>query len=348
MKLTNDLSLPQPIVDAVAFDPYTQGDADISVTAMVAPVRQTTLLRFHDGELVEDASDRIWSMVGQVGHLILERAAEAQWNEFQRQRFGNSDQGLADHLAAGGSLDETGDDGLPIRLKSISEQRLYLDVPLPDGSTYRLSGKADHLTIEDGVLRDWKFVSVWSIKDGAKSDWIEQTNTYAEIFRAHGQTINRIEIYAILRDWRKNEAKRYGGHNGDYPQKQVGVVPVPLWSSEEARAFITERCAAHKAARASYANVLPTLPHCSPSERWEKPTMYAVMKPKRKSAVRVLPDLAAAEARAKEEGAGATVVVRPGASVRCQDYCAAATMCRRLADGQFTGEEFNDNAEDPE
>lgn len=74
MKLTNKFHLPQPIVDSVRNDPYSKGAADYSITGLLRPPRIAQLEREHDSELEEDVSDRIWSLVGQVVHGILERA----------------------------------------------------------------------------------------------------------------------------------------------------------------------------------------------------------------------------------------------------------------------------------
>lgn len=71
--LTNKLNLPRSIVAAVTNDPYTKGKSDISVTTLIQPpyLRQ---LRESGVELVEDVSDRIWSLLGQSVHTVLERA----------------------------------------------------------------------------------------------------------------------------------------------------------------------------------------------------------------------------------------------------------------------------------
>lgn len=74
MKLTNRLNLPQPIVSAVKNDGYTKGKAHISITGLIAPARIRVLEKLHKDELEEDVSDRIFSLLGQVMHGILERA----------------------------------------------------------------------------------------------------------------------------------------------------------------------------------------------------------------------------------------------------------------------------------
>ncbi len=72
--LTNRAALPQAILDAVTNDGYSKGDADISVTGLLRPPRIGILEMIHESEIVEDASDRIWSLFGQAIHTILERA----------------------------------------------------------------------------------------------------------------------------------------------------------------------------------------------------------------------------------------------------------------------------------
>lgn len=74
MKVTNRAELPQAIVDAVLNDAYSKGDANISVTGLLKPPRLVALEDQHENEIVEDASDRIWSLLGQAVHTILERA----------------------------------------------------------------------------------------------------------------------------------------------------------------------------------------------------------------------------------------------------------------------------------
>lgn len=81
MKLTNKLNLPQALFDAVQNDSYSSGDADFSVTTLLKPPRAVALQKAHWDELEEDASDRIWSLLGQVVHGILERANKSGISE---------------------------------------------------------------------------------------------------------------------------------------------------------------------------------------------------------------------------------------------------------------------------
>ena len=74
MKLTNLLNLPQPIVDAVNNDTYKREDGVMSITTLLKPPRIVALENEHYDKLTQDASDRIWSLLGQVVHGILERS----------------------------------------------------------------------------------------------------------------------------------------------------------------------------------------------------------------------------------------------------------------------------------
>lgn len=73
MKYTNKLGLPQPLVDAVTNDPYTKGDADISVTELMDPPQMRYLRKKHEEEITFDVANRLYSLYGQVVHGILER-----------------------------------------------------------------------------------------------------------------------------------------------------------------------------------------------------------------------------------------------------------------------------------
>lgn len=79
--ITNNANLPTAIVNAVRNDPYNAGACDISVTQLIGPPQIRVLEREYSEVLTEDASDRIWSLIGQIGHGILERAENAAITE---------------------------------------------------------------------------------------------------------------------------------------------------------------------------------------------------------------------------------------------------------------------------
>lgn len=81
MILTNRLGLPKSIENAVRNDRYTRGDAHISVTGLIGPARKRALEIKHADEITEDVAERIWSLMGQIAHGILQRADDQAWCE---------------------------------------------------------------------------------------------------------------------------------------------------------------------------------------------------------------------------------------------------------------------------
>lgn len=73
MQYTNRHGLPSGIVAAVTNDPYV-GGGDISVTRLIKPPQIVRLEKEHADELSVDVADRIWSLLGQSVHSVLERA----------------------------------------------------------------------------------------------------------------------------------------------------------------------------------------------------------------------------------------------------------------------------------
>lgn len=77
-KLTNNHNLPESIRRAIENDPYDAGDCDISTTQLIDTPQVVTLKLRHGDKITEDISERIWSLLGQSIHVILERAAPDQ------------------------------------------------------------------------------------------------------------------------------------------------------------------------------------------------------------------------------------------------------------------------------
>jgi hypothetical protein len=70
--------MPQSIVNAIENDVYdgpkTETSDELSVTTLNAPPRIYFLKKRHWADLTEDASSRLWSLMGQAVHSVLERA----------------------------------------------------------------------------------------------------------------------------------------------------------------------------------------------------------------------------------------------------------------------------------
>jgi len=272
-KLTNKHGLPQPLYSAVENDSYSRGDSDVSITTLLQPARISALKDKHEAEIQEDAMDRMWSLLGQAVHTILERA----------------------------------DDG-----SELSEERLTVEV-----SGVKVSGQFDRFVLGSGTVQDYKLTTAWKIKSGqAPKDHQQQVNCYAWLLRRHGHEVLAAEIIYILRDWSKREAQR----SPDYPQQQVVVIPVPVVEDGAVQTFLEGRVAAWKAAKEE-------LPECTREDRWAKAPKWAVMKPGKKRAIRLLDSGILAKERAAKEGSGAYVEFRKGENVRCESYCSVAPFC---------------------
>jgi len=76
MTITNNYDLPAPMYRALAHDGYMAGTkkADISVTTLIGPPKINQLKKRHADEITEDASDRVWALLGQSVHIVLELA----------------------------------------------------------------------------------------------------------------------------------------------------------------------------------------------------------------------------------------------------------------------------------
>ena len=106
MNLTNKFNLPQSIVNAVANDPY-DNKGTLSVTTLLKSPYQRALEVEHKDDIVEDVADRIYSLLGQSVHHILERAGSDE--DLVEERFfqevnGERISGQLDLLEADGTL----------------------------------------------------------------------------------------------------------------------------------------------------------------------------------------------------------------------------------------------------
>ncbi len=270
MTITNHAGLPEPLVAAIRNDPYSSNGSDTTVTTLLKPARAVALEKLHKAEITEDASDRLWALLGQLGHSILERGGNGQHTEL----------------------------------------RLFATV-----RGWKVSGQMDLLG--GNLLTDYKITSVWSCKDGLKPEWEQQLNALRWLASVNGHEVNKMQIVAIYRDWSKLEARR----SLDYPRHQVQVFDVPLWNLLDAMKWLDERIAVHQAAQAG------ELPECDASERWEKPTKWAVMKEGRERAVKLYETEESAEAHVLKATGNLSIQHRPGTQTRCESYCNARPWC---------------------
>lgn len=291
MHVTNHANLPESIVAAVRNDPYPHGKTgDISCTQLIGPPQQRILRMRHKDSLQEDAADRIWALLGQSVHTILERADTVALTEDRLfARVGGWDiSGQFDRMALLTEIEEDPETGQRTNVR---------------------------------ILQDYKVTSCWSVMDGAKDDWIAQLNVLAWLSRENGFSVDRLEVVAILRDWSKGRARKGGG----MPDKPVVVLEVPVWPAIVASNYVAGRVKLHQAAEQAESKSEP-LPLCSDNERWVRGEKWAVRKPGRKTAVRVF-DCKQQAAAFAAENPSTFIEHRAGEPIRCQDYCEVAPYC---------------------
>jgi len=167
VRLLNKFNLPSPVVRAIENDPYNRGESDISVTQLIDSPLIRRLRIKHQDDIEEDVIDRIWSLLGQATHSILERSSDGEDVESVEQRLYTK----SDDYIVSGQYD------LIYRKK--------------DGNL---------------TLADYKVTSVWAVIFG-KATWEYQLNVLKWMVERETElTIDRLEVIAFLRDWVKTKA----------------------------------------------------------------------------------------------------------------------------------------------
>jgi len=266
--ITNIHGLPEALVKAVQNDPYT-GGGDISVTKLIdAPQKRALWLQHHDA-IEEDVSERIWSLLGQAVHHILERAGT----------------------------------------DTLVEERLFADI-----EGWKLSGQFDRLHLGSRTLSDYKVTTTYKAK--GDDNWTRQLNVLRWLAAQNGLAVDRLEIVAIFRDFRRSEAAR----NPDYPSQAVKVIEIPVWPMDETEAYVRERIRLHQVAQSGAAL------SCTDEERWYTGDKWAIVKPGGKRALKVL------DAKPAQVPDGMLLEHRPGRYRRCEEYCEVSPWCPQWND----------------
>lgn len=193
---------------------------------------------------------------------------------------------------------------------------------------WKITGHYDltEFTLDGELLTDWKLTSVYAMKDkDLKPEWDAQVNIYAHLLRLSGKIVSKAQIVAIGRDWSKSRAAR----ESDYPQRQVIIKPVPLWTSETVHTYLTERISLHQQADRE-----GVWPECDDDERWARPAKWAIMKKGNKKATKLCDSEKDARGWLDQILGGKnsySIDYRPGESIRCQAYCPVSNYCPQWA-----------------
>lgn len=247
-------------------------------------------------------SPRVRLLRDEYDHAIEEDVSENLWSVLGR--------------AAHTVMEDTADGE-----RYIAERRFSMEV-----LGWTLSGAVDLCEwLPNGALKlwDYKVTSVWSVIFG-KIEWEYQLNCYAQLVCEELKApVEEIEIIVIARDWVNSKARM----DPNYPQCPIIRVPIKLWSAADRSEFIERRMAFHQEAEFQHATG-GDLPPCSPEERWQKETKYAVKKRGNKRAAKVYDIKEDAEAHVDSADIPMEIEVREGSCVRCeQNWCRVAEWC---------------------
>jgi len=157
---------------------------------------------------------------------------------------------------------------------------------------------------------DWKFTTA---TQRAKDDWHGQLNIYARIMEQYGRKIVGANILAVFRDWRDVRH----AHKYDSP---FTVFNIPLtWGNND----VEELVVIHKKADEE-------LPPCTPEDKWERPTRFALMKSGSSRAKKLYDTLEEAQLALGNSAADYRIEERGGEPIRCDRYCPVSKHCNQL------------------
>jgi hypothetical protein len=198
----------------------------------------------------------------------------------------------------------------------IKEERIFARV---DGVT--ISGAIDiqELTDDGVVVWDYKFTSAWTVMN-EKVAWEQQLNIYRWFIETvKNVKVKSIKVCAIIRDFSEHKTQ------DNYPEAKIVVRELPMWELNKTEQFIRERLELHRNAKVAQDFGEP-LPECTPEERWESETTYAVKREGRKTAIRVFKSIDEANQLAEKEKG--YVETRLGEPKCCTgNYCGVANWC---------------------
>lgn len=287
MKYTNKLNLDKIAYDVLTFDNYRGNKHKkghfCSVTELLNPPMVTVLKEQYSDQIEVDISERMWLHMGNAFHNYAESILQNSSN-------------------------------------MLTEERVTINI-----ADKKISGGVDLYDAESKTLYDIKLTSVWTIKfldpsdeHNRYRDWLLQSNLYSVGYEQAGFEVDKIKIWAILRDWNQNEASR----NPDYQQTSNVFIELPKLPFDDLESEVRSRIQKLELARSG--NVEP----CSSGERWAKKTTYAIKKKNRKTAVKAnIADWESANQLLQNYGKDHFIETRNGEDTRCLRYCEVSKFC---------------------
>jgi hypothetical protein len=361
MDLSNKKNLNEMLIKAITGDWYSGiGERrDYSVTELLKPAKIIHLTNRHKDEIQEDASERIFMLLGSAVHEILEKAngdsAKAKII-YRVERFiekvnNNPDiepteQAFFDYIKNGGGfgfLQNVGE-----LLARLREERFMVErrFKYTTKAGKIITGGIDLYDKEEKSLHDYKITSIWTYmyrnRPGSRmDDYTNQMNMYRLLMEKSDYEVNSLVLNMIFRDYSKTKAKREHG----YPDP-VETIELPLLGLDIVEQMIETKVAEIE----KYTNTPDDLiPPCSERDRWQQANTWAVRKKANKTASKVEHSYASSKRWMDEQiqkeiekymAKGMTMSTaiekanqiftlekREGLPSRCIDYCPVAKFC---------------------
>ena len=143
--------------------------------------------------------------------------------------------------------------------------------------------------------------------------------------------------YKFTSVWNRNNAKR----DFKYPQQQILVVPIKLWSFKEQEKYMEDRVRLHQETVYGFISN-KSMSECTDEERWQREDKYAVRKESNVRALRVFDNKKEAEKFLKEskttkDSKEYVIDERKGEPIRCTgNYCKVNEWCNQYQEWSKT------------
>ena len=340
----NKFLLPPLVYKSIADARYDkkriEGKIVKSATELLRPPQQSQLMRRNVSKITWDASEGFWSLMGQLGHSVME--SHAPDSAIVEKRL---------YVDMGNDfvMSVRSDCLLPVELAywdSSWDKDLYYEFDEESGE-YRLNMPEVWTTpiqwlTGEMCVTDHKFTSTYAYVLSDKPDWEWQLNMYYYAYARAGVKLSPIMFnYLYFRDWTSYKAMQ----QADYPDCAFHSMEWQAKPMDEIADFIRNQFKMHQ----SQNEVQPDdLIECTSEEQWEKPTSYACMKKGAKMAKKVFKEANGGRDAAvlweQEQKTRYEIIERIGEKTRCERFCKAKPFCRQFVreggKSDSTGEEL--------
>lgn len=167
MQYTNRHNLPELVYKALTHDSYSKGESNRSVTTLIDSPRVRILRQEHADKIVDDISDRAWSVLGTAVHGVFE-SQRADGHIVEERLYAE-----VDNWVISGAIDV---------------QRVE-----DDGTVTLLDYKCTSVwSVINGFKREWQLQLNFYA-------WLSAVSK--------GVFVNKLQVIAILRDWQRKKAE---------------------------------------------------------------------------------------------------------------------------------------------